>query len=118
MRKEVLSLGFSDDEQILVLVWLLNKMGVETCQSCGGHVDRMLGRPLLTFSELEAIKMAALIENWEGIKGGDVVFSRMLVNEEGDKNLMNVNFMGASLEEGRKLVDQLVLYLVSGEWRM
>lgn len=113
MRRD---LSYPVDEPVLALVWLLNKMGVKTRQSCGGHIDRMRGRPLLTFDESEAMKMAALVEDWEEIKNGDMVFSRMLANEEGEKNLVDVNFMGASLEEGRELVDELVSYLVSGEW--
>jgi hypothetical protein len=109
-------LGFLADEPILSLVWVLNAMGIRTRASCGGHEGRMMWRPFVTLDESEVEKIVAVMENWEGIKSNDVVFSRMPSDEGGEKDLVDVYFMEKSLEEGRKLVDRLVEYLVGGKW--
>lgn len=92
-------LGYAPDKGIADLVWLFNSMGVYTSQSCEGHPDEHHGspNPLVAFSDNMALKALVTIEGWKGTKTGDIVFSRMISNEFGEKNLVEMDFMDKSL---------------------
>ena len=84
------------------MVWVLNKMGIRTSQSCEGHPDREVGnpKPNIELSEEMATKLIVLMDGWDGIETGDVIFSRMLTDGQGAKDLVDMDFMNASLVEG------------------
>jgi len=88
-------LGYSPDKGIAELVWLFNFMGINTCGSCEGHPEENRGSvsPYLNFNEKMAIKALTIMDGWKGVKTGDVVFSRMIGNEFGDKGIVKMDFM-------------------------
>jgi len=88
-------LGYPVEKGIANLVWILNSMGITTRQSCEGHPDRSVGnpRPNIEFTEKMATKVLVAMDGWDGTGTGDVIFSRMLSGEGGEKNLVEIDFM-------------------------
>ena len=101
-------LGYPVEKGIVNLVWVLNSMGITTRQSCEGHPTRSNKNPNpnIELSEEMATKILVAMDGWEGVETGDVIFSRMLSGEGGDKNLVEIDFKQSTL------VDSFTKYLI------